>query len=71
MAKWARIKDNVIVEIIDFDPEGKFHPDIVWQEVPNNAETGMVNRDGQWVTLEKPVVKSELEQILELLKAQK
>jgi hypothetical protein len=38
MAKWARKdENNNIVELIDFDPEGKFHPDIVWTSVPDNA----------------------------------
>ena len=38
MAKWARKDDNNnIVELIDFDPTGKFHPDIVWHEVADSA----------------------------------
>lgn len=39
MAKWARKDDNNnIVEIIDFDPTDKFHTDIVWHEVEDDAE---------------------------------
>lgn len=39
MAKWARKdENNNIVEVIDFDPTGKFHPDIVWDEVEDDAE---------------------------------
>lgn len=27
---------NKLVEYIDYDPEGKFHPDVVWAEVPED-----------------------------------
>lgn len=38
MTKWARKDlDNHIVEIIDFDPTGKFHADIIWHEVDDSA----------------------------------
>lgn len=67
---WARIENEEIKEIIDFNPEGKFHPSIVWEEVNDSVEVGMVRENGAWVKVERPVVKSELEQILELLKAQ-
>jgi|688.fasta_scaffold251391_2 hypothetical protein len=38
MTKWARKDlDNHIVEIIDFDPNGKFHESIIWHEVDDSA----------------------------------
>jgi len=39
MTKWARKDlDGHIVEIIDFDPTGKFHEGIIWTEVDDSAE---------------------------------
>jgi hypothetical protein len=32
MAKWARIEDSEVREVIDFDPEGRFDPALVWVE---------------------------------------
>ena len=40
MTKWARVDEqNVIQEIIDFDPTDRFHPDLIWVEVPEDWET--------------------------------
>lgn len=30
MAKWARIENNVVMEVTDIDPEGRFHPSLIW-----------------------------------------
>lgn len=39
MAKWARKDvDGNIVEITTEDPAGRFHEDIVWVSVANNAK---------------------------------
>ena len=39
MTKWARKdENNQIVEIIDYDPSGKFHEGVIWHEVPDNTE---------------------------------
>ena len=39
MTKWARKDDfDQMVEIIDYDPTGLFHPDIIWHEVPDDTE---------------------------------
>ena len=36
---WARVdENNYIQELIDFDPEGKFHSDLVWRVLPTGAE---------------------------------
>jgi len=42
MAKWARIVDDVVIEITDVDPEGRFHPDLIWETVPENVEQNWV-----------------------------
>lgn len=30
MSKWARIENNRVMEITDIDPEGRFHPSLIW-----------------------------------------
>ena len=30
MAKWARIENGRVMETTDLDPEGRFHPSLVW-----------------------------------------
>ena len=67
---WARIENEEIKEIIDFDPAGKFHPAIVWEKVTASGEVGMVRKDGSWVKEEPPVVESQLEKLMALLEAQ-
>lgn len=34
MRKWARLHSNIVVEVVDTDPTGKYHPSIQWVEVP-------------------------------------
>lgn len=67
---WARIENEEIKEIIDFDPADKFHPSIVWEKVTASEEVGMVRENGVWVTVEVPVVESQLEKLMALLEAQ-
>jgi len=46
---YARIKDNTAIEVIKFDPAGKFHPLIIWTKVPDEVEQGWTITDGEWV----------------------
>jgi hypothetical protein len=39
---WARIENNAVAEIVDFDPSGKFHPDLVWTAIPAGVSVGDV-----------------------------
>ena len=32
---YGRLEDNSIVEIINVDPTGRYHPDIVWVQIPD------------------------------------
>lgn len=32
MSIWAHIINGIVVEITDIDPEGRFHPDLIWAE---------------------------------------
>ncbi|HGW6105852.1 TPA: tail fiber assembly protein [Citrobacter werkmanii] len=44
--KYGRIEENIVVEIIDFDPAGKFNDALVWMTVPDDCETGWVHKNG-------------------------
>lgn len=39
---WARIEAGVVVETIDFDPKGRFSPELVWTVVKDSVETKWV-----------------------------
>lgn len=48
---WARIVNSIAIEIIDFDPNGRFHPDVAVQfvEVPDSTKKDAKLVDGQWI----------------------
>lgn len=48
--KWARIENKTVMEIIDFDPVGRFHPALVWVECPENCEQRWTYVDGQFLS---------------------
>ncbi|PSJ16737.1 hypothetical protein [Nitrosomonas supralitoralis] len=50
MSKFARLVNNVAVDVIDGDPAEYFHHDIAaqFEEVPNNVEAGWVFANDQW-----------------------
>lgn len=33
---YGRLEDNSIAEIINVDPTGRYHPDIVWVQIPDD-----------------------------------
>lgn len=37
MTKWARIENNKVMETTDLDPNGRFHPSLVWVECPDDV----------------------------------
>lgn len=39
---WARIENNVVVELTDFDPEGRFHPEMIWVPCTQLTQVGWV-----------------------------
>ena len=51
--KYARIKNGVVIETIDFDPTGKFHPSIIFTPVPDNVEQHWTT-DGE--TFSAPII---------------
>lgn len=57
MSKFARLVNNVAVDVIDGDPAEYFHPDIAaqFEEVPSNVEAGWVLSNDVWEAGEPPV----------------
>lgn len=54
---WARIENNIVMEIIDFDPTDRFHSSIVW--IPctiDTAEHDTYNGDGTFTPYSPPVI---------------
>lgn len=39
---WARLENNIVRELINFNPEGKYHPSLIWMECDESVATGMV-----------------------------
>ncbi|PMY60181.1 MULTISPECIES: tail fiber assembly protein [Pseudomonas] len=37
---WALIIDEVVVEVTDIDPAGRFHPDLIWTSCPKTVLPG-------------------------------
>lgn len=50
MSKFARLVNNVAVDVVDGDPAEYFHPDIAaqFEQVPNNVEAGWLFADDVW-----------------------
>jgi predicted component of type VI protein secretion system len=48
---YARITDNIALEVIDFDPVGAFHPDVaaMFTPVPDIVQQNYTLVDGEWV----------------------
>lgn len=55
MTKWARIQNgNDVAEVINFDPEGKFHPSLVWVECPDHVTDHYTYENGKFVAPPPP-----------------
>lgn len=39
---WARLENNVVMELTDIDPEGRFHPSLIWVECPEDTQYGYI-----------------------------
>lgn len=47
--KWARLEDNLVKEITNINPEGRFHPSLVWVKCQENVVEGYVYENGSFV----------------------
>lgn len=54
MKKWARIEEGVVREITDIDPEGRFHPSLIWAECEPETVVGYTYSDGEFVSPKEP-----------------
>lgn len=54
--KHARIIKNIAQEVIDFDPVGRFHPDVaaLFEPVPDEVNQGAVLQSGVWTLYVAP-----------------
>lgn len=43
---WARLENNVVMELTDIDPEGRFHPSLVWVECQEDTQQGYIYDNG-------------------------
>lgn len=63
--KWARIINNKVFEVIDFDPSNRFHPDIVNEFIPCNQDVQQHwIYDGTFKPNEKTQEELNLEELL-------
>lgn len=52
---WARIENNVVVELTEIDPEGRFHQDIVWVATKSaTVKVGSVYNGSTFLDSETP-----------------
>lgn len=49
MTKWARIINDVAVEVIDFNPDGRFSPALIWSVVQDDCLSGARWDGFSWV----------------------
>ena len=45
---WARIENNVVIELTDIDPAGRFHPSLIWVECPADTQHGYIYSNGEF-----------------------
>lgn len=66
---WARIEGERVAEITDIDPDGRFHPSLVWVECPSAVSNEWSFVDGEFVAPvipphdPRPEIYAELDQI--------
>jgi len=54
---WTRLENNVALELTNIDPEGRFHPSLVWVSCPDDLTPGStLNPDGSWTYAPPPPV---------------
>lgn len=47
---WARMECNTVKELIGFNPIGKYHPNLIFEECPEDTKEGDVLEDGTFKT---------------------
>lgn len=57
---WARIENEIVKELTDVDPAGRFHESLVWVKATTKVEQGDVYKSGKF-TKPTPVILTEEE----------
>ncbi|HDD0187811.1 TPA: hypothetical protein O9V37_000213 [Escherichia coli] len=47
--KWARIEYEEVREVTDINPEGRFHPSLIWVECPADVAQGYFFSAGAFI----------------------
>lgn len=69
--KWVRLDSSTVIEVIDFNPAGKYHESIIWHECNNDSVEQQWTTDGaNWYPPEIPTPEEPLSNIeaLKLIK---
>lgn len=45
---WARIENNVLMELTDIDPTGRYHDSLIWVECPPDTQRGYIYNSGEF-----------------------
>lgn len=45
---WARIEDDIVLEIVTIDPAGRYHPSLVWVECGPEVKPGWQYKRGEF-----------------------
>lgn len=54
---WARIEENKVEEVTEINPEGRFHPSLIWKECPADTQQGDLYIDGEFI-VQSPAVQA-------------
>lgn len=46
--QWARIENNEVMEITDINPDGRFHPSLIWVKCPADVQQGYIQDNGMF-----------------------
>jgi len=52
---WARLENNIVKEVINFDPTDKFTSDLIWVKCDETAKEFMVFENGSFREPDTPV----------------
>ncbi|MBW1530566.1 hypothetical protein B6V62_11750 [Escherichia coli] len=52
---WALIEDNLVQEITDVDPSGRFHHDLTWVRCDEKVLTGYQYDGSEFYPVQSPV----------------
>lgn len=50
---WARVENNIVVEVTEIDPDGRFHPSLIWLECQDEVTPGYRYDEGKFIPEEE------------------